>query len=484
MFFDVLVDIFSYDLILGVLGFGAIFILLIGRAREKYAEKSVSAGFSLIFLAIALLATLFAPSAETSLVYFNDFVRYLGLVIFTSSFLISLASIGYAEIEYYPEYFSLLLASTLGMFLIPMAKNLILLYAGWELMSIPAYVLVALKKEREKAIEATFKYFIFGAISSGLILYGISIFYGATGTLIIQELSKGLMTDGWDIIDYIGLITITTGFGIKVGIVPFHMWIPDTYQGGPLTTSTFLTTSSKNAGFGAIMKVLLVGLSLQTTLLYYRTRVLLAALALITMIGGNLLALAQKNIIRMLAYSSIAHAGYVLVGVTVATSSSTRRGVTASLFHLFTYSISDIAAFICAAFFLGAFGLKTIDDYEGIGKRAQFPSFTMGIALLSLAGIPGLAGFASKFTLFFVGIEGGMLWLSIALALNSAFSLGYYGRLVKRMFLHEGSQKPSSALPKSFIALFLITLVLIVLMGVRPFFFVDLAEKGTTSLFP
>lgn len=483
MFFDVLLDIFSYDLILGVLGFGAIFIFLIGRTLEKYVEKTFSAGCSLFFLAVALLITLFAPSGQTSLVRFNGFVRYLGVVIFISSALISLASIGYDEIEYPPEYFSLLLASTLGMFLIPMAKNLILLYAGWELMSIPAYVLVALKTERERAVEATFKYFIFGAISSGLILYGFSIFYGSTGTLVIRKLHEELMTDGWNLIDYIGLLTITTGFGIKVGIVPFHMWIPDTYQGGPLTTSTFLTTSGKNAGFSAIMKVLLVGLTLQTTLLYHRTRVLLAALALITMIGGNFLALAQKNVIRMLAYSSIVQAGYVLVGITVATS--TKQGVTASLFHLFTYSISDIAAFICAAFFLGKLGLKTIEDYEGVGKRVQFSSFTMTLALFSLAGIPGLAGFASKFYLFLAGIKGRMLWLSIALALNSAFSLGYYGRLVKRMFLHEGSEKSAtSSLPKSFIALFVITLVLIVLMGVQPWLFVNLAKKGTASLFP
>lgn len=477
----------SYELMFTVLGFGALVVYLLGRELEKYdLGKMSSAVLTLGIIGLSFLLLLFAPSETTSLFVFNEFSKYVGAVILGCAFLISLASWGYSEIEYIPEYFALLSASTIGMLLIPIANNLIVLYTAWELMSIPAYVLVALKTNREEATEAAFKYFIFGAISSALILYGMSIFYGVTGTLTIPSLITNLKSD-WKAIEYIGLITLTAGFGIKVGIIPFHMWIPDTYQGAPLTVSTFLTTSSKNAGFGAIAKVLILGLTFTplpvTSLLQFPVRNLLAILALITMIGGNVFALAQKNVIRMLAYSSITHAGYILVGITVATFN--KNGLTASLFHLLTYSFSDIAAFICAAFFL-SLGAKTIDDYNGITDRSRFTSFIMTFALLSLAGVPGLAGFASKLFLFFAGIDGNMLWLSIALALNSAFSLGYYGRLIKRMFMHEGKwETPSeSALPVSYVVVFVITFVLIVILGVRPGFFVNLANNSTSVLLP
>lgn len=473
----------SYEFILVVLGSGSLLSYLIGRSLEKYKlEKLSSGGIALLTLGVSLLALIFIKASGTpsSLFVFHSFAKYVGGIILSCSFLISIASISYTEIEYYPEYFSLLLASTLGMLLIPISNNLILLYTSWELMSIPAYVLVALKKEKREALEGTLKYFIFGAISSILIIYGMSIFYSLTGTLTITQLSASLGGE-WKAIEYIGIITLTAGFGIKVGIVPFHMWIPDTYQSGPLTTSLFLTTSSKNAGFGAIAKVLILGLTLNS-LLQYEIQNLLAILALVTMIGGNIFALIQKNVIRMLAYSSITHAGYILVGMAVASTSS--RGLTASLFHLLTYSVSDVAAFICAIFFI-SIGAKTIDDYEGIGNHAKFTSFVMAFALLSLAGVPGLAGFASKFTLFFAGLEGEMLWLSIGLALNSAFSLGYYGRLIKRMFLHQGNwQKDSLQLPKGYFIALIISLGLIFLIGIKPGFFVELANNGTSSLFP
>lgn len=473
----------SFELILVLLGIGALLAYLVGRALEKYnLGKISSGGVTLAVLGFAVFLLLFAPSSSSSFFIFSDFARYVGVVILSCSFLVSLASLGYSEIEYYPEFFALLMASTLGMIIIPLADNLLLLYAGWELMSIPAYVMVALKTKREESTEAAMKYFIFGAISSILILYGMSIFYGEAGTLIISELS-GQLTGKWKAIEYIGLITLTAGFGIKVGVVPFHMWIPDTYTGGPVPTSTFLTTSSKNAGFGAIAKVMILGLTINT-FLNFEVRMLLAILAVITMIGGNLFALAQKNIIRMLSYSSITHSGYILVGMVVATSN--QNGLTASLFHLFTYSISDIAAFICAAFFLVNLRSKTLSDYEGIGQEAKFASFTMTFALFSLAGVPGLAGFASKFALFFAGINGKMLWLSIALALNSAFSFGYYGRLIKRMYLHERKKESESPiqLPKTYAIVFIITIVLIIIMGVFPSFFLTFAENGTQAFFP
>ena len=333
-------------------------------------------------------------------------------------------------------YFSLILLSAIGMVLVAYSTDLVMLFVAWELMSIPTYILVGFLKKDPISNEAAIKYFLFGALSSAIIIYGISLAYGVTGSTNIGEVIQGFMVLDANMIP-IALLAVgmfIAGFGFKMGLVPFHMWLPDTYEGAPPTIATLLAAGTKKAGFAAALRVVVMGsvaLSLDWTLA-------LGIIAVMTMTVGNIAAVMQKNLARMLAYSSIGHAGYILIGLSIAPFSGI--GLQGSLFHILNHAVMKGAAFIAVAGIVTALAITHVDKLKGLARRMPITSLGLVISLLALAGVPPLSGFWSKLMLFGAAIDAGTVvwwgpWLAVAGVLNSALSLAYYGWIIRKLSL-------------------------------------------------
>lgn len=400
-------------------------------------------GRRLQYLAIAglLLASLslfFLPQgrmlyAMVEIDLFSLFFKGLFLVI---GFLIVLGSGSFiAGEKNEAEYYALLLFATTGMLVVSSAADLIALFIGFELSSLSTYALAAYFKKSEESTEAATKFFIIGALSSSIALYGISLIYGVSGTTDIKSLAVNLAGAEMGFMFNLGMALLLAGFAFKITAVPFHLWAPDVYQGAPTTITALLSTGSKKMGFAALFKILLAGLlALKLEWVY-----LTAALAILTMTMGNLTAIPQNNIKRLLAYSSIAQAGYILIAFPVGTEYALAGG----LFHVITHSLMTAGAFLIIAALSTAGVSEDLEDYKGLSKRSPVMAFAMAVLLLSLVGIPPLAGFASKFVLFSSAIEAAvekenwLVWLAIAGILNSALSLYYYARVIKHMYVDE-----------------------------------------------
>jgi len=365
-------------------------------------------------------------------------------------------------------YFSLILLSAIGMVLVAYATDLVMLFVAWELMSIPTYVLVGFLKKDPISNEAAIKYFLFGALSSAIIIYGISLAYGITGSTNIGEVIQGFMVLDANLIP-IGLLAVgmfIAGFGFKMGLVPFHMWLPDTYEGAPPTIATLLAAGTKKAGFAAALRVIVMGavaLSLDWTLA-------LGIIAVMTMTVGNIAAIMQKNLARMLAYSSIGHAGYILIGLSIAPFST--MGIQGSLFHILNHAVMKGAAFIAVTGIVTALAITHVEKLKGLARRMPITSLGLVISLLALAGVPPLSGFWSKLMLFGAAIDAGTVvwwgpWLAVAGVLNSALSLAYYGWIIRKMYF-EGEREKRIKEPKSIIAIMAFSIIFMVTIGVYP----------------
>ena len=365
-------------------------------------------------------------------------------------------------------YFSLILLSAIGMVLVAYATDLVMLFVAWELMSIPTYILVGFLKKDPISNEAAIKYFLFGALSSAIIIYGISLAYGITGSTNIGEVIQGFMVLDANLIP-IGLLAVgmfIAGFGFKMGLVPFHMWLPDTYEGAPPTIATLLAAGTKKAGFAAALRVIVMGtvaLSLDWTLA-------LGIIAVMTMTVGNIAAIMQKNLARMLAYSSIGHAGYILIGLSIAPFST--MGIQGSLFHILNHAVMKGAAFIAVTGIVTALAITHVEKLKGLARRMPITSLGLVISLLALAGVPPLSGFWSKLMLFGAAIDAGTViwwgpWLAVAGVLNSALSLAYYGWIIRKMYF-EGEKEKRIKEPKSIIAIMAFSIIFMVTIGVYP----------------
>jgi len=379
-------------------------------------------------------------------------------------------------------YFSLILLSAIGMVLVAYSTDLVMLFVAWELMSIPTYILVGFLKKDPISNEAAIKYFLFGALSSAIIIYGISLAYGVTGSTNIGEVIQGFMVLDANMIP-IGLLAVgmfIAGFGFKMGLVPFHMWLPDTYEGAPPTIATLLAAGTKKAGFAAALRVVVMGsvaLSLDWTLA-------LGIIAVMTMTVGNIAAVMQKNLARMLAYSSIGHAGYILIGLSIAPFSGI--GLQGSLFHILNHAVMKGAAFIAVAGIVTALAVTHVDKLKGLARRMPITSLGLVISLLALAGVPPLSGFWSKLMLFGAAIDAGTVvwwgpWLAIAGVLNSALSLAYYGWIIRKMYF-EGEKEKRIKEPKSIIAIMAFSIIFMVTIGVYPEPIIQFTEFATPAI--
>ena len=364
-------------------------------------------------------------------------------------------------------YYSLLLLSSIGMVLIGYSTDLVMLLVAWELMSIPTYALAAFAKRDPISNEAAIKYFMFGALSSGILVFAIGLVYGITGSTNIGVVVTTFANLNPDLIS-VALLSIglfIAGFGFKMGLVPFHMWLPDTYEGSPTTISALLAAGTKKAGFAAAIRVIILAMFALNT----DWTLTLAILAVFTMTLGNLAAIMQKSVTRMLAYSSIAHAGYILIGMALAPYS--QEALTGSLFHIFNHAVMKSIAFIAAACVAVVIAGYSLEKYRGLGRRMPITAICLSISLLALAGLPPLNGFWSKLVLFGAAIDSGPLvewgpYLAIAGVLNSALSLAYYAWIMRKMYMEESPDMSRPKEPKSMVAVMIFGAIFMVGFGI------------------
>jgi NADH-quinone oxidoreductase subunit N len=376
------------------------------------------------------------------------------------------------------EYYSLLLLATTGMMLMVSGFNLLSIWISLELMALSSYILVGYFKHELRSNEASLKYFILGALSSGILLYGISLLYGATSTLSLPELSVSLSAAilHGDLLSAVGWVLLAVGLFFKVSAAPFHVWTPDVYVGAPTPVTGYLAVASKAASFAILVRIFYQGLAP----LVIDWQIVVAAVATLSMIWGNIAALTQTNVKRMLAYSSIAHAGYILMGVLAASET----GLWALMFYLLAYSL----------FTLGAFGTvillerreyagETMSDYAGLARRAPFLAACMLIFLLALTGLPPTGGFFGKFYLFAAVIEAGWTWVAVIGVLTSAISLYYYMAVVVQMYLKDSdATSPIPMRAPGLVAAIGFCAVVTVILGLLPGVFVDLAQSSILPL--
>jgi proton-translocating NADH-quinone oxidoreductase chain N len=350
------------------------------------------------------------------------------------------------------------------------AINFIMLYIAVELVCISSYVLVGFTKTNSKSNEASFKYLLIGTIASASMLYGFSLFYGFTGTTNLSKIGHLLLSSQDVPYLILPLLLMLIGFGFKIAAVPMHMWCPDVYEGAPTPVTAFLSVGPKAAGFAVLIRVLTTAFnSIKPDWI-----IILALLSVFTMTLGNLTALAQKNIKRMLAYSSISQAGYILIGL--AAVESVRFAVPGILIYLLIYLFMNLGAFICVIIFEKQTGSENIDDYAGLSQRSSILAFCLTVFFLSLAGIPPLGGFIGKFFIFAAAIETGFIWLAIAGVVNSVISIYYYFNVVRLMYLVPCENK-SAIINPPFLKLALYTTVFFTfLIGLFPHLFITFAS--------
>ena len=466
-----------------VLTAGAL-ILLIADVLLPRGSKALAA---VTLLALGATAASLVPFAGThvevahGLLAVDRFALFFKVLFLAAAALTVLMSVRYLEIEGVSpgEYYFLILCATLGMMIMAGGIDLISIFIGLETMAVSFYILAGFIKPSQRSNEAAVKYFLLGAFSLGVLLYGMSFMYGLSGSTGLRVMAKAFVGQERDPRLILAVIMVAAGVGFKIAAVPFHMWAPDVYEGAPTPVTAFLSVGSKAASFAMLLRIFLEGLptlSVDWTLLFQ-------VLAIVTMTVGNVAALTQSNLKRMLAYSSIAHAGYLLIGV-VAAGAGYSRGVTATLVYLFTYSFMQLGAFMVIVLMRrqNAIG-DELKDLSGLYARRPVVAFAMLLFMLSLGGIPPTAGFMGKFWLFSAAIESGYTWLAVIGVVNSAISLYYYLRVVVFMYLKKDATVTGDLAVSPSLALAMgVAIVATIFLGVYPKALFELAEVSARTL--
>ena len=446
-------------------------------------QKKVLAAFTVVALAIPIAFTVMlwgeSESSFGGMLVLDGFSLFFKFLILSIAALVIISSVDYVNkfARFQGEYYALILFSAGGLMLMASTGELISIYVALELSSISLYALVSFLKD-SKSSEAGLKYMILGAISSAVLLFGMAFVYGLTGTTHLDQIAdkvSALVSSGqlWDSPALIlGMILMVAGFGFKIASVPFQMWVPDVYEGAPTPITAYLSVASKAAGFAVILRVFYTAFGIP--LLSDSWALVFAVLGAISMTIGNVVALAQTNIKRMLGYSSIAHAGYLMVGL-AAVSSLGRSGI---LFFLATYALSNLGAFIAIIAISNKTGSDEISDYTGMARRSPVLALVLAFCLISLIGIPPTGGFIAKIYIFNAAIQQDLLWLVIIAVLNSVISAYYYLRVVKVMYI--GTPASEEAVPSSIPlrAALAITSLGVLLLGIYPWLVLRLAESA------
>jgi len=397
-------------------------------------------GFAIsqVFLVGPLVANHTLPSNQA---FFGMFIADQYAIFFDIIFLIIAAVMILSSYSYVGKYvkangefYTLLLFSVTGMMLMASTTELLSIYISLELTSIPLYVMAGLLRTGERSAEAAVKYVLLGAMSSAILLYGFALLYGLTGTTDLTSIAGSIKNgvQNGNVLVLIASVLILAGFGFKISAVPFHMWAPDIYEGSPTPATAFFSVGSKAAGFAALLRIFITGGLGQVNLSSLIT--IVSIIAVLTMTLGNLVAAVQTNVKRMMAYSSIAQAGYILVGFAASLSGQNSDGSSAVLFFILVYILTNLGAFAGIIALANATGGEKIEDFRGLAKRAPLLSAGTALCLLSLSGIPPMAGFVSKVFIFSAAWSQGLSWLVVIALINTVISLVYYGRLVKVMY--------------------------------------------------
>ncbi|GIV97451.1 MAG: NADH-quinone oxidoreductase subunit N [Herpetosiphonaceae bacterium] len=434
---------------------------------------------------IGALINLRAGGAEGTVLgnaFIVDPLTHLARLTFIGAAIITvMLTINYRPSRSPGEFYSLLLFSTVGMSFMAASGDLILIYLAIELTSIPLYILSGYFINDRRSTEAGMKYFLFGALSSAILLYGMSLAFGMTGSTSLDDIAAG-MRQGSPLL-IIAMIFVIAGMGYKVAVFPFHAWAPDVYQGAPTTITAFISTASKMAGFLVLLRVLSTGFAplagtARLAAGFGGWASILAIIAFFTIIFGNLGALPQTNAKRLLAYSSIAHAGFLLLGMLGVSTLSTP----AMLYYLVVYTLTNLGAFGALAIIAAHVGGDEISDLNGLGWRSPLLAMLMTVMVLSLAGVPPLSGFFAKFYIFMAAWEQGAYWLVVAGVLMTIVSLYYYLRLLKAMYIEPRPTETSLEIPRwSKLALSVSTL-LVVVLGIYPSLILGVLENVATRI--
>lgn len=415
-----------------IVGTGALLVMMLdaftGNARQAFVVTVI---FSFAAL-VASVFDLFGPSGEAfmGLTTYGGTAAFGTVLVMTGTLFSLLLTRDYLEQtgSHIAEVYSMILFASFGMLILVISNNLVTLFLGIEMMSISLYVLAGLVKNEKKSIEAALKYFLLGAFSTGFLLYGIALLYGASGSTFLVDIAA---TEEKGMIYWAGVAMLLVGFFFKVSAVPFHMWTPDVYQGAPTTITAYMATASKAAAFVAF--ILVLNRALPEARAEWAD--VMWVFAVLTMVIGNILALVQDNVKRMLAYSSIAHAGYIMIGLAAGTDAA----YSAVLFYLFAYTLMNVGAFGIVAFYEWhkGFDFTEIKNYSGLGYQQPVMGVMMAIFLFSMVGIPPFAGFIGKYRVFAAAVDEGLIGLVIIGVLASAASVYYYLRPLVHLYMKE-----------------------------------------------
>jgi len=488
-------DFFSTPLLVTVIlgAVGLAIPIIDALKKERGANNSLYCGISvgaiILVIGIIIFRILFGESIPTiefgkSMLADDMFGSFFAITLLIVSVMVTASSWNYMKNKTNPAaYYSLILLSSIGMILIAYSTDLVMLLVAWELMSIPTYALAAFSKRDPISNEAAIKYFLFGALSSAILVLAIGLVYGVTGTTNIGEAIVSMVNVQKDLVPVtlLAVALFIAGFGFKMGLVPFHMWLPDAYEGAPTTIGALLAAGTKKAGFAAAIRVIV----LATFVLHLDWATALAVIAIFTMTLGNLAALVQKSVPRILAYSSIAQAGYIMIGLALAPYSDQALG--GSLFHILNHAVMKSAAFIAAAAVSITLASYSIEKYRGLAKRMPITAIALSISLLALAGVPPLNGFWSKLVLFNAAIETGPeIWwgpyLAIAGVLNSALSLGYYAWIMRKMYMEESPDTTKVKEPRAMLAVLIFSMIFMVGFGIWHAPILDFATNSVPNL--
>ncbi len=433
-------------------------------------SKSILGWMTIVGSGIALWVSIQMHQAGTVGTQFNDmfkvdnFSLFFNIIFLVSTILVALISLSYLGRDDRKQgpYYLLILLATLGMMLMAAGNELIIVFLGLELMSLSLYVLAGYFRDSPASSEAGMKYLLLGAFASAFFLYGIALIYGGTGTTNVPAIAEAIIAPNKSPLLLAGMFLLIVGFGFKVAIVPFHQWAPDVYEGAPTTVAAFISAGPKAAGFAAFLRIFMEALpNLQV-----EWSGVIIVLAMLTMTVGNVIAIAQTSIKRMLAYSSIAHAGYILIGLAAANND----GISSAMLYLLVYCVMNIGAFGAVILAKTEDGESlVISDYAGLGLRKPLLAMFMTIMLLSLAGFPPTAGFVGKFYIFKSAVQAGHIWLVIVGAVNTAISAFYYLRVVVTMYMREPEEElPFASYPSTLVVGLVLAAIGVLLIGILP----------------
>ncbi|HNT71504.1 MAG TPA: NADH-quinone oxidoreductase subunit N [Methanothrix sp.] len=469
----------------------ALVMILIGLFMKN---KNLMGILSLVGLVISLFLVMGADMTKGPLFYgtleVDALSQFFKLIFVAVALIVVMAGLSrYKDSPAQDEFYVLLLLATVGMMVVASSIDIVTLFIGFELASLATYAMAAFDREKQN-LEAAMKYFIFGSVSSAMMLFGFSLLYGLSGTTRLAEIAAASV-ESMGPATLVALLFLVAGFGFKMALVPFHMWAPDTYEGAPTIVTAFLAAGSKKMGFVAAFKVIFIAL----IALRFEWYMAFAILVAITMTLGNVVAIWQKSVKRMLAYSSVAYAGYIAIAFVVVGAaehggldlSVAQNGLASGLMLILGHAFMKTGAFIAAAvvgYMALSEGRKNPDDleqYAGLGRRAPITAFCMLIFLFSLSGIPPTAGFVGKFMLWGSAIDSGLVWLAVLFALNSALSLYYYLRVIMYMYVREPAGGKIIE-PKGYVLAMVVALVVVLWIGVFPQAFVDFAYSAAEVL--